>query len=46
MVLDQRNSEILRETPPYATLVKTKSGGHAMMYQYPKLLAHEINGYQ
>jgi pimeloyl-ACP methyl ester carboxylesterase len=46
MVLDQRNSEVLSETIPHATLVKTKSGGHAMMYQFPKLLAHEIDGYQ
>ncbi|MCA6112685.1 alpha/beta fold hydrolase [Bradyrhizobium cenepequi] len=46
MVLDQRNSVILSETIPHANLVKTLSGGHAMMYQYPKLLAHEIDSYQ
>ena len=45
-VLDQRNSVILSETIPHAKLVKTKSGGHAMMYQYPKVLAHQINSYQ
>jgi hypothetical protein len=43
MVLDRRNSEILRETLPTPIWFKTKSGGHAMMYQFPKLLAHEID---
>jgi pimeloyl-ACP methyl ester carboxylesterase len=45
-VLHQRNSVILSETIPHANLVKTKSGGHAMMYQYPKLLADQIDSYQ
>jgi pimeloyl-ACP methyl ester carboxylesterase len=45
-VLDQRNSVILSETIPHANLVKIKSGGHAMMYQYPKLLVHQIDNYQ
>jgi pimeloyl-ACP methyl ester carboxylesterase len=45
-VLDQRNSVILSETIPHANLVKTQSGGHAMMYQYPKLLADQIDSYR
>jgi pimeloyl-ACP methyl ester carboxylesterase len=45
-VLDQLNSVILSEIIPHANLVKIKSGGHAMMYQYPKLLAHQIDNYQ
>jgi pimeloyl-ACP methyl ester carboxylesterase len=42
-VLDPRNSVILSQTIPHAELVEIKSGGHAMMYQYPKLLAHQID---
>jgi pimeloyl-ACP methyl ester carboxylesterase len=44
-VLDPRNSIILRKNIPHAELVKVRSGGHAMMYQYPELLAHQIDKY-
>jgi pimeloyl-ACP methyl ester carboxylesterase len=42
-VLDARNSTVLSQTIPHAELVQIKSGGHAMMYQYPKLLAQHID---
>jgi pimeloyl-ACP methyl ester carboxylesterase len=42
-VLAPRNSLILSQSLPHATLVEVDAGGHAMMYQYPRQLAHRIN---
>jgi pimeloyl-ACP methyl ester carboxylesterase len=42
-VLTLRNSVVLHDAIPQAKLVKVQSGGHAMMYQYPKELARLIN---
>lgn len=44
-VFDGQNSVILSRIIPDAKLVEIKSGGHAMMYQYPKLLADQINAF-
>jgi pimeloyl-ACP methyl ester carboxylesterase len=42
-VLVPDNSITLSKVIPHAKLVEVKEGGHAMMYQYPKALADEIN---
>jgi pimeloyl-ACP methyl ester carboxylesterase len=42
-VLGLRNSVILSNTIPHAKLIEVQSGGHAMMYQYPKALADLID---
>lgn len=44
-VFDGQNSAILSRIIPDAKLVEVKSGGHAMMYQYPKLLADQVNAF-
>jgi pimeloyl-ACP methyl ester carboxylesterase len=44
-VLWPRNSVVLSHALPNATLVEVKSGGHAMMYQYPQQLAERIDGF-
>lgn len=41
-VLGLRNSVILKDAIPHAKLVQVQAAGHAMMYQYPKELAHLI----
>ncbi len=41
-VLRPRNSVVLSHILHDATLVEVKTGGHAMMYQYPRQLADRI----
>jgi pimeloyl-ACP methyl ester carboxylesterase len=42
-VLLPRNSLVLSQSLPHATLVEVEAGGHAMMYQYPGQLARRID---
>jgi pimeloyl-ACP methyl ester carboxylesterase len=44
-VLVLRNSVVLSDAIPQTKLVEIQSGAHAMMYQYPKELAHLINSF-
>jgi pimeloyl-ACP methyl ester carboxylesterase len=44
-VLAPQNAVILGRTIPDAKLVEIDGGGHAMMYQYPKLLADQIDAF-
>jgi pimeloyl-ACP methyl ester carboxylesterase len=44
-VLPLRNSVVLGETLPHATLVEVDGAGHAMMYQYPRQLAERIGAF-
>lgn len=44
-VFDKQNSVILAGTILNAKLVEVQAGGHAMMYQYPKILAAQINAF-
>ena len=44
-VFDEKNSVFLSRTIPNSKLVEVEGGGHAMMYQYPKLLADQINAF-
>jgi pimeloyl-ACP methyl ester carboxylesterase len=44
-VLDPHNSKLLSLTIPHAVLIEVQSGGHAMIYQYPRLLADQINSF-
>jgi pimeloyl-ACP methyl ester carboxylesterase len=44
-VLVLRNSVVLSDAIPQAKLVELQYAGHAMMYQYPKELAHLINSF-
>jgi pimeloyl-ACP methyl ester carboxylesterase len=42
-VIPPANSLILARTIPHAQLVRWKTGGHAMIYQYPDEMATAIN---
>jgi pimeloyl-ACP methyl ester carboxylesterase len=42
-VLGFYNSLLLSKTIPHAKLIEVQSGGHAMMYQYPEVLAQLID---
>lgn len=42
-VIPPINSEILARTFPHAKLVRWKEGGHAIVFQYPKEIAENIN---
>jgi pimeloyl-ACP methyl ester carboxylesterase len=44
-VLAPRNSLILSQSLPHATLVEVDAAGHAMMYQYPRQLAQRTNAF-
>jgi pimeloyl-ACP methyl ester carboxylesterase len=44
-VLDPLNSKLLSLIIPHAVLIEVQSGGHAMIYQYPRLLADHINSF-
>jgi pimeloyl-ACP methyl ester carboxylesterase len=44
-VLQPRNTVVLSHALPHATLVEVKDAGHAMMYQFPRQLAHRIDAF-
>jgi pimeloyl-ACP methyl ester carboxylesterase len=44
-VLQPRNTVVLSRALPHATLVEVKDAGHAMMYQFPRQLAHRIDAF-
>lgn len=45
IVLSPQNARVLWRSLPKATLVEVASGGHAMMYQYPRALADRIDAF-
>jgi len=43
VIIPPQNAVILADTIPGSQLVIIKNGGHAMMYQYPKIIAEDID---